>query len=582
MGVNSGAAMSELKFVPQREVWFVSAFVNATEVDPHARARELAAALTAEIRGLTRERLGALAWDPSLQTACLEMAGSVTIEGSWVTFVDGFPYHDENTGLAYNKLGHFEFAVRYFAEEPARRRGIASVLVQQAPLIAGQWLRRAGSLKVNSALRLDTNSPIYVMLMCEEVLPAAPAWTREAVQSHRRALGAWTEVYSGAWPDYSDDLYAQRVAGNLSNRLSELHLLRKNSGFLYLAPENMGRFFDSYMRPYVLLPTAQLRAMHFAMFSVNESLDVLLMRQARDDFQDLAAIEEKLRDLRQIRGALQMKMSEIYNELDSNRRQHYSAVLRHLLAEFNLERGGIAARIGEKFDTLHDGLQHLYQRRSAEDQARTDRRLGVLGTLFSLGVLADFAALLLGTADSVSEGRRLAAVINGGFSAVLLVVLIWAIAGRIRLRMEAAPQRPQQAADAIVVDEQGRVLVITRKNPPFRGQRAFPGTVVPQGANVEAALRREVKDETDLDVVVGRRVGRYGGVDRDPRGRVVATAYLCRLERAGQELRSREDAGEARFVAVEELRGEDMAFDHEDMLRDAERMLAEGGAGALA
>ena len=67
MGVNSGAAMSELKFVPQREVWFVSAFVNATEVDPHARARELAAALTAEIRGLTRERLGALqerVWEP--------------------------------------------------------------------------------------------------------------------------------------------------------------------------------------------------------------------------------------------------------------------------------------------------------------------------------------------------------------------------------------------------------------------------------------------------------------------------------------------------------------------------------------
>src|SRR4051812_33418360 len=102
--------MTELKFVPQREVWFVSAFVNAAEVDPHARAVELAAALQAEIRGVTRERLAALAWDPSLQAVCLEMARSVTIVGSWCTFVDGFPYHDENTGLAYNKLGHLEFA----------------------------------------------------------------------------------------------------------------------------------------------------------------------------------------------------------------------------------------------------------------------------------------------------------------------------------------------------------------------------------------------------------------------------------------------------------------------------------------
>ncbi len=570
----SAEVMPELKFVPRRELWFVSAFVNATELDPHVRARELAATLTAELRGVRREQLGVLAWDPALQTACLEMLASVTLAGSWCTFVDGFPYHDENTGLAYNKLGHFEFEVEYFADDPARRRTIEPVLVQQAPLIAAAWLRRQASRKHSSALRLDTHSPIYVMLVCDEVLPAAPPWTREEVQLQRRALGAWTEVYSGAWPDYSDELYTQRVAGNLSNRLSELHLLRKNSGFLYLAPDNLRRFFDGYMRPYVLLPTAQLRAMHFAMFSVNESLDVLLMRQARDDFFDLGAIEDKLRDLRQIRGALQMKMSEIYNELDSNRRQHYSAVLRHLLAEFNLERGGIAARIGEKFDTLHDGLQHLYQRRSAEDQARTDRRLGVLGTLFSLGVLADFASLLLGTADSVSEGRRLAAILNGGFSAVLLVVLVWAIVGRIRLRLEAAPPRPLQAADAIVIDEQGRVLVITRKMPPFRGQRAFPGTVVPPGANAEAALRREVKDETDLDVVVERLVGRYTGVDRDPRGRVVASAYLCRLARAGQVPRSREDAGEVRFVTVAELRGEDMAFDHEDMLVDAERLLA--------
>ncbi|MBK7829409.1 NUDIX hydrolase [Nannocystis sp.] len=566
--------MSDLKFVPQREVWFVSAFVNAAEVDPHARAGELAATLEAEIRGVTRERLAALAWDPGLQGACVAMLGA------WRSAGAGAPSSTASrtttsTGLVYDKLGHFDWwSTCGDPEQAARRRAIEPVLVQQAPLIAAERLRRLASLKVSSALRLDTNSPIFVMVICDEVLPAAPAWTRENVQLHRRALGAWTEVYSGAWPDYSDELYAQRVAGNLSNRLSELHLLRKNSGFLYLAPDNMRRFMDSYMRPYVLLPTAQLRAMHFAMFSINESLDVLLMRQARDDFFDLVAIEDKLRDLRQIRGALQMKMSEIYNELDSNRRQHYSAVLRHLLGEFNLERGGIVARIGEKFDTLHDGLQHLYQRRSADDQARADRRLGTLGTLFSLGVLADFASLLLGTADSVSEGRRLAALINGGFSAVLLVVLVWAIAGRIRLRIESSPPRPLQAAAAIVLDGQGRVLVITRKNPPFRGQRAFPGTFVASGASAAAALLREVKDETDLDVVVERLVGRYARADRDPRGRVVAEAYLCRVTRDGQAPRSREDAGEARFVAIAELRGEDLAFDHEDMLVDAERLLA--------
>lgn len=143
--------MVELCFVPRREVWFVSAFVNATELDPHARAGELAAALMAELRAVTAARLGALAWDPGLQAACVAMLASVTIAGSWCTFVDGFPFHDENTGLAYNKLGHFEFAVEYFAEAPALRRTIAPVLVQQGPLIAAEWLRRAGTLKVDGA-----------------------------------------------------------------------------------------------------------------------------------------------------------------------------------------------------------------------------------------------------------------------------------------------------------------------------------------------------------------------------------------------------------------------------------------------
>ena len=127
----------------------------------------------------------------------------------------------------------------------------------------------------------------------------------------------------------------------------------------------------------------------------------------------------------------------------------------------------------------------------------------------------------------------------------------------------------------------GQTKIVRKKEKPtwyptesVLRDKPWVGTVVPPGADARAALRREVKDETDLDVVVEREVGRYAGVDRDPRGRVVATAYLCRLARAGQVLRCREDAGEARFVAADELRGEDLAFDHEDMLVDAARLIA--------
>ncbi len=566
--------MSGVTFVPLREIWFISAFVNSAAVDAYARAQELAAELTTELRGLTAERLPRLAFSPELQKRAVEMAGSVSIRGSWNPYVDGFPYHDENTALHFNKLGYFQFEIEYFADRPEERRLLEPVLVQQPAVIALERLRRLAAQKKNSPLRFDTVSPIYIFVVSSEVLPAAPPWTQAQILAHKQAIGVWTEVYSGAWPDYTDEVYERRIAGNLSNRLSELHIIRRNSGFLYMAPDNLRQFFDSYMRTYVVAPTAQLRAMHFALFSINESLDILLMRQAREDFRDLAVIEQKLANLRQIRSALQTKMSEIYNELDSNKRQHYSAVLRHLLGEFSLDRSGIMGRVAEKFDTLHDGLQQLYQRKQAEDQARTDRRLGTLGTLFSLGVLSDFAALLLGTANGVGNHDLLAGIINGTFSAILLLVFGLAIVSRVRQRFSDNRPQPVYAADAIILDSQSRVLVITRRNPPCRGQRALPGTFVPAGDSATVALVREVKDETDLDIVIERCIGRYDTAGRDPRGHIVTDAYLCRLSREPQTLRCREDAGEAHFVPLAELHGEDLAFDHEDMVSDAERLLA--------
>lgn len=565
-------AMSDLRFVPQREVWFVSAFVNAAALDPYARAEELGARLQAGVRALTAADVERLAHDPALVEAALAMARTITIRCAWQPYVDGFPFHDENSGLMFTKLGYFELDVTYFEDEPERRATIDPVLVQQAPTFAARLLRQYAAQKANSALRLDTSSPIYVYVVTDEARPTAPAWTSEEIRRHRRAIGAWAEVYSGSWPDYSDELHEGRTRGNLSNRLSEIHLIRRNSGFIYMAPENLRRFFAGYMREFVLTPTAQLRAMHFAMIQIGESLDVLQLRQAREDFTDIAVIEDKLRNLGQLRAAIQMKMSEIYNELDSNRRQHYSAVLGHLLQEFALTRTGVVARVDQKFELMQAGLQALHQRQQSANDARTERRLNSLNTLFSLGVLADFAALLVGARGSLSSGDLFAATVHGAFSAILLVVLGLAIAGRVRLRIEAVREsRPQVSADALVFDEAGRLLVITRKNPPCRGQRAFPVTLVMGREPPAAALVREVKDETNLDIEVERPLGVYDSPRRDPRGRVVAHAFLCRLRPGPQEIRCREDAGEARFVSLAELQGEDLAFDHEDMLADALR-----------
>ena len=105
--------------------------------------------------------------------------------------------------------------------------------------------------------------------------------------------------------------------------------------------------------------------------------------------------------------------------------------------------------------------------------------LAIATLLMLRGAPMLLSALLIGAKGSFAEGDLFGAAIHGTFSAILLVVLALAIAARVRLRGEIrAEARPQVGADALVFDGEGRVLVITRKNPPCRGQRAFPGTLV--------------------------------------------------------------------------------------------------------
>ena len=87
----------------------------------------------------------------------------------------------------------------------------------------------------------------------------------------------WTQVYSGQWTDYSDKLFKRRTKKNLSNRVSELHYIQRNSGFVYMAQKNYETEFD-YITQVVLGPTPEVRAVLFALMSINNSLDVLFMK----------------------------------------------------------------------------------------------------------------------------------------------------------------------------------------------------------------------------------------------------------------------------------------------------------------
>jgi 8-oxo-dGTP diphosphatase len=123
------------------------------------------------------------------------------------------------------------------------------------------------------------------------------------------------------------------------------------------------------------------------------------------------------------------------------------------------------------------------------------------------------------------------------------------------------------AVDGVVTVGEKLVLV-KRKNWPFKGCYALPGGFVEYGERVEEAVKREVREETGLDVEIKKLLGVYSDPGRDPRGHMVSIAYW--LEAKGGKLSAGDDATSASMFPLDDL--PTLAFDHETILADFKKM----------
>lgn len=128
-----------------------------------------------------------------------------------------------------------------------------------------------------------------------------------------------------------------------------------------------------------------------------------------------------------------------------------------------------------------------------------------------------------------------------------------------------APKTPLLTVDCVVVDAEGRVLLIERRNAPFKGRWALPGGFVDLGESVEDACRRELLEETGVRAGRLTLVGVYSKPGRDPRGPTVSIAYLTRVGRR------RATASDDAVAAVwrDDWKRLDLAFDHKRIIRNA-------------
>lgn len=103
-----------------------------------------------------------------------------------------------------------------------------------------------------------------------------------------------------------------------------------------------------------------------------------------------------------------------------------------------------------------------------------------------------------------------------------------------------------------------KILLIKRRNDPYKDYWALPGGYVEQGEDLEQAAKRELEEETGITDVNFRQIGAFGDPKRDPRGWTVTVAFTSYVDK--MDAKAGDDAKDAKWFSINEL--PQLAFDH--------------------
>lgn len=127
--------------------------------------------------------------------------------------------------------------------------------------------------------------------------------------------------------------------------------------------------------------------------------------------------------------------------------------------------------------------------------------------------------------------------------------------------------RPAVTVDIIVTkktEDSEYILLIERKNEPFKNQWALPGGFVDIDEEIEDAAYRELKEETSIYEIKLNQFRTFGKIGRDPRGRIISVIYSGELINLKQKIEAGDDAKNLNWFHLNKL--PEIAFDHKDII----------------
>lgn len=126
--------------------------------------------------------------------------------------------------------------------------------------------------------------------------------------------------------------------------------------------------------------------------------------------------------------------------------------------------------------------------------------------------------------------------------------------------------RPALTVDAVVFKETNakmNVLLVQRKNEPFKDKWALPGGFVEMDETLEAAVKRELAEETGITGVELFQLHTFSALKRDPRGRTVSVVF-CGMMKNDEKSSAGDDAAEVEWFEIDRL--PELAFDHNEVV----------------
>jgi 8-oxo-dGTP diphosphatase len=130
--------------------------------------------------------------------------------------------------------------------------------------------------------------------------------------------------------------------------------------------------------------------------------------------------------------------------------------------------------------------------------------------------------------------------------------------------------RPALTVDAVVFHRENselELLLIQRKNEPWKGMWALPGGFLEVDETCEQGAKRELEEETGLINVDLKQLYVFDQVDRDPRERIITVVHYGFADKNKQEAKGTDDASDAKWFNIRQL--PPLAADHRSIIEKA-------------